>query len=278
MTTKTATRTAKAAKTAKIDAAVLAKPLSAEEAAKLLKLATKAKSIELKVSMPLVSQRAAYQALGFDAAEAQPRTAYFFDTPDLALNRAGMAVRARRIQGGTADTVVKIRPVDPARLDKKLRALEEFKIEVDAMPGGFVCSASFKGVCDSQAVLDVEAGATPLRKLFSKEQRAFYDAHAPAGLTMDKLVVLGPTLLLKVRHDPKDFDRRLVLELWLYPDGSRTMEISTKCLPEEAFQVAAEFKAYLAGKGIALGKDQSAKTRTTLEFYSAMLKREGLTA
>jgi len=228
------------------------------------------------LSVPTTGHRATIESIGFDPVEAQPRQAFFFDTPDLALNRAGVAVRARRIQGGSADTVVKIRPVDPAKLDDKLRALEEFKIEVDAMPGGYVCSASFKGVCASQDVLDVTSGAIPLRKIFSKGQRAFYDAHAPAGLTMDKLVVLGPTFLLKAKHQPKDYDRRIAIEMWLYPDGSRILEISTKCLPKEAFQVATEFKAYLAGRGVPLSADQSAKTRTTLEFYRARLESDRL--
>jgi len=282
MNAKTATKpakptaSAKPAKVAEVDEPALAKPLSSEETAKVLKLATQAKSIELKLSVPATRHRATTESIGFDPVEAQPRQAFFFDTPDLALNRAGVAVRARRIQGGGADTVVKIRPVDPAKLDEKLRDLEEFKIEVDAMPGGYVCSASFKGVCSAQEVLDVTSGALPLRKIFSKEQRAFYDAHAPAGLTMDKLVVLGPTFLLKAKHQPKDFDRRIVIEVWFYPDGSRIMEISTKCLPKEAFQVGAEFKAFLAGHGIALGADQSAKTKTTLEFFSARLKEEEL--
>jgi hypothetical protein len=193
------------------------------------------------------------------------------------LNKAGVVVRARRIQGGGADTVIKLRPVDPSTLDPDLRRSAAFKIEVDAMPGGYVCSASFKGVCTGQEVLDVTTGAMPLRKLFSKEQRAFYDAHAPAGLTMDKLVLLGPTFLLKARHQPKakDFDRPIVVEMWLYPDGMHVMEISTKSLPKEAFQVAADFKAYLASKGIELSADQSAKTKTSLEFFSARLKEEG---
>ena len=282
MTTKAAAKTAKPtagakpAKVAKVDEPALATPLSGEEMIKLLKLATQAKSIELKLSVPTTGHRATIESIGFDPVEAQPRQAFFFDTPDLALNRAGVAVRARRIQGGSADTVVKIRPVDPAKLDDKLRALEEFKIEVDAMPGGYVCSASFKGVCASQDVLDVTSGAIPLRKIFSKGQRAFYDAHAPAGLTMDKLVVLGPTFLLKAKHQPKDYDRRIAIEMWLYPDGSRILEISTKCLPKEAFQVATEFKAYLAGRGIPLSADQSAKTRTTLEFYRARLESDRL--
>jgi len=82
----------------------------------------------------------------------------FFDTPDLALNRAGVVVRARRIQGGDADTVVKLRPVDPSTIDPELRRSAAFKIEVDAMLGGYVCSASFKGVCTGDEVLRRDLG------------------------------------------------------------------------------------------------------------------------
>jgi len=94
---------------------------------------------------------------------------------------------------------------------------------------------------------------------------------------MDQLVFLGPTFLLKSKHEPKakDFDRPIVLEVWIYPDGSIVMEVSTKCLPKEAFQVAADFKAYLASKGIELGADQSAKTKTSLQFFSARLGEQG---
>jgi hypothetical protein len=253
---------------------VTAPGLSDEQRVELLDLIKGADSVELKLTVPLMGHRATIKGIGLDPVEAQPRQAFFFDTPDLALNRAGVVVRARRIQGGDADTVIKLRPVDPSTLDPELRRSAAFKVEVDVMPGGFVCSASFKGVCSGQEVLDVTAGVMPLRKLFSREQREFYDAHAPAGLTMDQLVVLGPTFLLKARHQPKDFDRRITVEMWLYPDGSRILEISTKCLPDEAFQVGTEFKAYLAGKGIVLGADQSAKTKSSLEFFSAQLQRE----
>jgi hypothetical protein len=291
MITKVATKTATAGSTAgpvrKVATATvrkaaqaaqppLAKPLSNEEVAQVLKLSKGANSIELKLSVPLTGHRATIKSIGLDPVEAQPRQAFFFDTPDLALNRAGVVVRARRIQGGDADTVVKLRPVDPSTIDPELRRSPAFKIEVDVMPGGFVCSASFKGVCSGDEVLDVTSGAMPLRKIFSREQRAFYDAHAPAGITMDKLVVLGPTFLLKAKHQPKAFDRPITVEMWLYPDGSRILEVSTKCLPREAFQTAAEFKSYLAGLGIAFVADQSAKTATALRFFSARLKEEGL--
>jgi len=93
---------------------------------------------------------------------------------------------------------------------------------------------------------------------------------------MDKLVILGPTFLLKAKHQPKDYDRPITVEMWLYPDGSRILEVSTKCLPKDAFQAGAEFKTYLAGLGIVLGADQAPKTRTALEFFSAMLRKEKL--
>jgi hypothetical protein len=120
--------------------------------------------------------------------------------------------------------------------------------------------------------LDVTSGDAPLRSLFSREQLAFYDAHAPAGIGMDSLVTLGPTFLLKAKHDPKNFDRRIIVEMWLYPDGSRILEISTKCLPEEGFQVAAEFKTYLASCGITLTLSDETKTKAAMEFFARGLK------
>ena len=71
---------------------------------------------------------------------------HFFDTPDLALEQAGVVVRARRTQGKPDDTVVKLRPVVPAELPARLRKLPEFVVEVDAMETGFVCSGSMKGL------------------------------------------------------------------------------------------------------------------------------------
>jgi len=271
-----AARKTAARKAVKPAAPALAKPLSGEDMMKIVELGKGSNSIELKLSVPLTSHRATIKGIGLDPVEAQPRQAYFFDTPDLALNRAGVVVRARRIQGGTADTVIKLRPVDPSGIDPENRRSAAFKVEVDVMPGGFVCSASFKGVCSGQEVLDVSDGKLELRKIFSKEQRAFYDAHAPAGITMDKLSILGPTFLLKARHQPKDFDRRITIEMWLYPDGERVLEISTKCLPDEAFKVGAAFKAFLAARGIALGAEQAPKTKTSLDFFSAKLRSEGL--
>jgi hypothetical protein len=58
-------------------------------------------------------------------------------------------------------------------------------VEVDAMAGGYVCSASFKGALGpGDAVKWVAAGDRAVRKLFSKQQRAFHQAHAPRALAL----------------------------------------------------------------------------------------------
>jgi hypothetical protein len=260
------------ARTRKQTAAVAAPTFSSSEVKKILDLAKNAKSIELKLSVPMPSQRATVASIGLDPVEAQPRQVYFFDTADLALNRAGLIVRARRIQGGRADTVVKLRPVDPATIDEALKRSDAFKLELDAMPGGYVCSASYKGVATGQEVLDVTTGDMPLRSLFSKEQRAFYDEHAPAGIDMNSLLPLGPTFLLRAKHQPKAFPRGITVEMWLYPDGARVLELSTKCLPNEAFQAGAEFRSYLTDCGVDIAASQQTKTKTAIDYFGAQLK------
>ena len=54
--------------------------------------------------------------------------------------------------------------------------------------------------------------------------------------------------------------------MWLYPDNSRVLELSTKCTPAEAFDVAAKARAFLTEKGIDLGAEQQTKTRTALDL------------
>lgn len=237
-----------------------------EQLMELLSLIGDADSVELKLTIPEADSRATVVALDLDPIDAQIRQVVFFDTPDLALNQRGLVVRARRSQGSTDDSVIKLRPVVPSELPEELRRLNDFVVEVDAMPGGYVCSASFKGKVPLGEVKQVLLGQQSIRKLFSKPQRAFFKEHAD-GLELDELSVLGPITVLKLKFDPSDFHRRMVAELWFYPDGSRILELSTKCLPAEAFQTGVESRVYLASKGIDLSGEQQTKTKTALEFF-----------
>jgi hypothetical protein len=245
--------------------------LSGQELAPLFALIGGADTVELKVTLVRSGQRSASFALGLDPVEAQIRQVYFFDTPDLALNKSGVVLRARRVQGRGADTVVKLRPVVPAELPEDLRSSGSVSVEVDAMPGGYVCSASMKGKATNGEVREAVTGKRPLQKLFSKEQRAFFAAHAPDGIQIDDLRVLGPTFVLKETIEPKELGRRVVAEMWLIPDGTRVFELSTKCAPPEAVQVAVETRSFLEQLGLDLSPDPQTKTKAALQFFAAEL-------
>jgi hypothetical protein len=170
--------------------------------------------------------------------------------------------------------VVKLRPVVPDELPAELRRSPNFGVEVDAMPGGFVCSGSMKRALKRPEVRDAVLGKGPIRKLYSKEQRALFAAHAPEGLALDDLSILGPIFVLKLKFAPEGYARRLVAELWLYPDSSMVLELSTKCAPSEAFQVAAETSAFLTRNGVDLTGEQETKTKKALQYFSKRLRAD----
>jgi hypothetical protein len=245
--------------------------LSPEQLAEVLGLIEGADSVELKLSVPDEDQHSAVAALELDPLDAQIRQVAFFDTPDLALNRHGLVVRARRVQGKPADSVVKLRPVVPAELPAALRNSPNFGVEVDAMPGGFVCSAAMKAQLDPIEVKEAFAGRRAVRKLLTKEQRALFASYAPDNIGLSDLRMLGPINVLKLKFTPEEHGRRLVAELWNYPDGTRILELSTKCGPAEAFEVAAKTRAFLASRGINLAAEQQTKTKTALEYFAGHL-------
>src|SRR4051794_10566623 len=248
--------------------------LSSDQLAELLSVLPASDSVELKLTVPESQHRSTVLGLGMDPLEAQIRQVVFFDTPDLTLDRLGVVMRARRIQGKGDDSVVKLRPVVPSELPAETRAASGFNVEVDALPGGFVCSGTMKrmlGPASSQ-VSSVLAGETRISKLFSKKQRALFAAHAPDGMELDDLTVLGPIFVLKLRFTPQELGQRLVAEMWQYPDGSRVLELSTKTTPDNAFQLAARLRAFLLDHDVELSGAQQTKTRKALEFFADAVK------
>jgi hypothetical protein len=246
----------------------VAPTIPAEELPRLLGLLEGADTVELKLTVPDTGHRSAVTALEMDPLDASLRQVFFFDTKDLKLNSHGVIARARRVQGGDGDSVVKLRPVVPSEVSSDLRNLPGFGVEVDAMPGGFVCSGRLKESVRADKVKEVVTGKRPVRSLFTKQQRAFFAQHAPDGLGFDDLSILGPITVLKLKFAPSGYGRRLVAELWNYPDGSRILELSTKCAPSESFDVAAKTKVFLDGRGINLSGEQQTKTKTALEFFA----------
>jgi hypothetical protein len=246
--------------------------LDGDRLAELVGLLEGADSVELKLTVPLSEQRSAAQALDIDPLDARVRLITFFDTPDLALNRHGIVLRARRMQDKGEDSVVKLRPVVPDELSPELRSAPGFTVEIDAMPGGFVCSGTLKRERPSLGVDAVTRGEQPLSSLFGKRQRKLLAEHVPAGVELDDLIALGPIFALKLKSVDPGSGRKLVVELWLYPDGSRILELSTKCLPSEAFDVAARTRVQLEQRGISLGGEQQTKTKRALEHFAAQAR------
>src|SRR5436305_12108241 len=76
-----------------------------DELAQLIELIKDSDSVELKLTVPESHQRSTVSAFGMDPLQAQIRQVFFFDTPELTLNKEGVVVRARRIQGKGGDSV-----------------------------------------------------------------------------------------------------------------------------------------------------------------------------
>src|SRR5260221_1110983 len=130
------------------------KRLTDRQIAEFLATAKASDSVELKLTIPEPEQRAAIVGMGLDPLDAQIRLVYFFDTPALELEQAGVVVRARRVAGKGEDTVIKLRPVIPQELPDELRESPSFTVEVDALPGGFVCSGSYNGLPRKASALE----------------------------------------------------------------------------------------------------------------------------
>ena len=85
--------------------------------------------------------------------------------------------------------------------------------------------------------------------------------------------MLGPINLLKLEFTPDGLKRKFVAELWMYPDGSRILELSTKATPHDAFHVAAETREFLQKKGLDLTAEQQPKTNRALKHFTELLKK-----
>jgi len=249
----------------------MATTLDDAQLSELLNEMGRADSVELKLTVPDSDLRSAVDSLDLDPLDARMRQVVFFDTPELTLYKNGVVVRGRRMQGGAGDTVVKLRPLPKGVKLGKGQRPKGLGVEVDAMPGGFVCSGSIKGTTSAADIRMVAQEKAKIGSLFTKGQKELFRQHAPESLRMRDLSVLGPITLLKLKFSPKTLGRAMVAELWMYPDGSRILELSTKSAPANAFQVAVETRVFLANQGIDLSAEQQTKTKTALKYFASQL-------
>ncbi|GAA2500455.1 hypothetical protein Ahu01nite_078640 [Winogradskya humida] len=247
--------------------------LADDEFERMLVLSGEAGQMELKLVVPVSAQAATCAALGVRMSRASARRVYFLDTLGLALRKHGIVVRVRSKARQAGDSVIKLRPVEPRSLPGRLRRSKQFVVEVDAMPGNFVCSGALK---ERLGVGDVERAITekrPLRKLFSKRQLELFAAHAPAEVRFDDLMLLGPVEVRRAKVTPAGMDRALTVERWTYPDGSRILEISTRCATAESLRVTKRLAAVLRAHRVDIADDQLTKTQATLDYFGGAGRR-----
>ena len=187
-----------------------------------------------------------------DPLDAQIRQVFFFDTPDLALNEHGVVVRARRVQGRGDDSVVKLRPVVPTELPAERARVAGLRRRGGRDARGFVCSASMKGSSGRPSVREAMRETGRSASCSRRSSARSTPSMRPRASGSTTCRSSGPIFVLKLKFAPEEFGRKLVAEMWLYPDGSRILELSTKCAPGEAFQVAAEARAFLSEQGVDL--------------------------
>jgi hypothetical protein len=227
-------------------------------------------SVELKLTVP-ASEHLALRRLGLDPLEGRMRAVVYFDTPTLALFRAGIVVRGRRTKGDEDDTVVKLRPVVPRELPQPLRTSPNLKVEMDVTRGSYVVSASLKGRRRQGTLAEVLDGVRPVERLLTKEQRALFTEAAPEGIDWTDLVALGPIFVVVVKGSPKGLAHKVTVEQWHYPGQVPLVELSTKSAPLDAVQLYTEVAQYLRDLGLRAGGSQEPKTRKALEFFAHRL-------
>jgi len=234
-----------------------------------------ADKVEIKITVTKNDEERAYEALEIGRRDAARRAIYFFDTPELAMNKAGVVLRARDIEDDDHDSVVKIRPVEPDKVDDKWKDTDGFKLEADAVGDKVVMSASLKAEQKKKAIEKVadEDKKDKISDLFSKKQKEFLAEFYDGPLGLDDLTVLGPVQTLRADIERPGMAYELTAEYWTLPDDSHLLEVSIKCPPEEAVVAREVFAAFLAGHGLDPNGAQATKTNLALTSLAKQIKQ-----
>lgn len=191
--------------------------------------------------------RSAVVGLGLDLLDARLRQVHFFDTGDVSLARRRICVWLARTQRAAATAGVTLCPPVSEDLPDQARG---FRIEIDAVPGGYQWAAAMRSTVDDVDARAAIAGRYSVGKLFTKRQRALFASPTSESIQHESLALLGSITVFRMRFAPTRSSRSYVADLWTYPNGSRVLELTTKCDLAAVFEVAAETRALLDAHGI----------------------------
>jgi hypothetical protein len=226
-----------------------------------------AEAIEIKATIADRQVGQAMARFGLTAGNDEERFIYFFDTPGLDLLRAGIIARARRVVGGSHDSTVKFRPVDPADVQRKWRKYRDFKIEADASEKGLVKSASFSMPVAKGLIKRVAGGKAPVAEVFGDEQSDFLKSMTGRAIDFASLAVLGPLKAQRWQFADPACPWPITAELWRRKDGKRLMEVSVRAPVVQTAVAVGGFMAFLAEVGAERDRNEQSKTSWALDYY-----------
>src|SRR5262252_1169093 len=99
-------------------------------------------AVEIKVTVRPDQELRAERTMALNEDTAEIRVIHFYDTLELDLFGAGVALRTRLVKGVHDDSTVKVRPVEAANIAEEWKKLKGFKLEADCVGDRVVCSAS----------------------------------------------------------------------------------------------------------------------------------------
>lgn len=225
-------------------------------------------AVEIKVTIRPDQELRAERAMQVNEDTADIRTVYFYDTPDLDLFEAGVALRARLVKGEGDDCTVKFRRAETAAISNAWRNMEGFKLEADWVGDRIVYSASLSRPQPGQEIKDIANAKRTIDKLFSKEQERFLGEFHTGAFDFGKLRVMGPIRVLRWKLQQENFPYELTVEEWRLPNGDDLVEVSIKVPPDEAAMARKSFDDHLTKMGLDPQGAQETKTRTALEYFA----------
>jgi hypothetical protein len=229
-------------------------------------------AVEIKVTIRPDQELRAVRAIQVNEDTADVRLVYFYDTPDLDLFEAGVALRARLIKGDADNSTVKFRSKEIAALSPEWKQLKGFKLEADWVGDRAVFSASLTYPQKRDEIDEVATGKRTIDKLFSKDQERFLREVYESPVDFAELHVMGPIRVLRWKLKQAGFAHEITVEEWRLPNGEDLVEVSIKAPPGKAAQARKEFDKHLTDLGLDPQGAQETKTRTALEYFASLLK------
>ena len=235
----------------------------------MLALTRSADSVELKLTVSEEHRYSTLTALGIDPLDAYIRQIFFFDTKDLALDKAGVVARARRSQGRPDDSVVKLRPVEPSTLEAHERKSKNFVVEVDAMPGGYVCSASYKGTLKKPRVKERDRGRAAASQAVLEAPAGVLRSQRAEGRRARRPPRPGPSQRVQAQdHGRRRWAKSSRSSCGTTPTGPGSSSSRPSAPPPMPLTWPPRRGSISAASGVELGDEQQTKTRTALEYFA----------